>query len=447
VFAALRPGDPNPPREIIARGLRNSMAIAVHPDYPESGAAFLQAENARDLPDPLKPNEELNAIVPGKHYGWPYCYDLSTPSPEFKSFLRQAGPYRNVCNNPSAYRAPLSLLPPHAAPLSMFYYAGHKFPDLAGKLVVGLHGYRPTGGRVIVYDVDAKGFPSVSPPPVRYRVSCASEPTNVFRTTEKSQVAAAPFTELVSDWHKVNGVRPQGAPVGMTVASDGAIWLVEDKNKTVIRLDTAPGSTSEALPCDSRSDKQIVELVAAVQNDGANRARLATIRTQLVEPHCMGCHANFGLEAGQSSVQKDAAVLRFILSQDGWVFPGDPLSGRLHTRLRGLGAETVMPPAGRDLLKTRSYRRLLDTVDAFVSTMVAGQRMRVRPGRIDRRFYNRTGDECGAIPAKAIVVVVDKTPTEKPGFSRIYRPADLFLNGECSDDEGYYLERSNIVPL
>ena len=31
LFPALKPGDANPPREIFARGLRNSMALAVHP--------------------------------------------------------------------------------------------------------------------------------------------------------------------------------------------------------------------------------------------------------------------------------------------------------------------------------------------------------------------------------------------------------------------------------
>ena len=30
----------------------------------------------------------------------------------------------------------------------MFYYEGAKFPELKGKLVVGLHGYRPTGSRI-----------------------------------------------------------------------------------------------------------------------------------------------------------------------------------------------------------------------------------------------------------------------------------------------------------
>ena len=235
-FRRCGPGEANPPHEVFARGLRNSMALAVHPRFPDEGFALLQAENARDLPDADKPNEEINALERGKHYGWPYCHDLTTVSPEYAAFLKISAAYRNLCADAALYRRPHSLLPPHAAPLGMLYYEGGKFPELSGKLIVGLHGYRPTGSRVIYYDVDARGFPAVQPPPVHYNVSCAASPERIFRTETERQVATAPFTELIGDWHKVNGVRPQGAPVGMTVASDGAIWLTEDKNQTIIRL-------------------------------------------------------------------------------------------------------------------------------------------------------------------------------------------------------------------
>jgi glucose/arabinose dehydrogenase len=453
VFSALQASDPNPPREIFARGLRNSMALAVHPQFPDDGFAFLQAENARDLEDPMTPNEEINSLEKGKHYGWPYCYDLSTVSPEFKALLQTNAPYKEFCSNKTIYRAPYSLLPPHAAPLGMFYYQGTRFSELNGKLVVGLHGYRPTGGRVIFHDVDAKGFPAISPAPVHYNVSCAAEPSRAFQTDREPQVPAAAFTELISEWHRVNGVRPQGAPVGMTVASDGAIWLVEDKNATIIRIDKAMDERVESLPCNVRTDRQIDELVGIVMKDSGNRERLTQMRTQLVERHCMGCHSDFGLRPDQAAEQRDAAVLRFVLSQDSWVYPGDPNSGRLRTRLRGLGTGKVMPADGRDLIaKNPAYRRLLASIDLLVSKMVPGQRMRVRLGRVDRKFYDRSGKTWGAIPANRVIVVVDKSAQnqsaqEKPGFSRIYRPADLYLNGECQDGDGYYLETRNLVPL
>ena len=448
VFPALRAGDAGPIHEVFARGLRNSMALAMHPDFPAPGTAFLQGENGRDLPDLQEPNEELNAIEKGRHYGWPYCYDLSTVSPEFKSFLQLKTPYQGLCGNAALYRQPFSLLPPHAAPLSMFYYSGAKFAELRGKLVIGLHGYRPTGSRILFYDIDEKGFPKISPPPMRYRISCAAEPSRVFRTETQPQVAAAAFTELISDWYKVNGIRPQGAPVGMTMASDGAIWLVEDKNQTVIRIDTAPSQPQDPLPCDARSPAQIDELAKFVETDAANSRRVTLIRTGLVGKHCQGCHADFGLKAGMTDQQKDDAALRFMLSQDGWIYPGDPDAGRLHTRLNGIGAEKLMPPGGEDLRAHEpGYQQLLMSLDTLMGTMVPGRRMRVKGGRVDRRFVSRAGHECGTIPSDTVVVVVDRQPKEKPSFSRIYRPADLYLNGECADADGYYIEQVNLVAL
>jgi glucose/arabinose dehydrogenase len=446
VFAALKPGDPDPPHTVYARGLRNSMALALHPNFPDAGYAFLQGENGRDLPDIFKPNEEINAIEQGRHYGWPYCYDVSTPSPEFRAVL-QSGTYKSLCTANALYKPPFSLMPPHGAPLAMLYYHGAKFPELEGKLLVGLHGYRPTGSRVLVYDVDDHGFPRPAPAPVRYHVSCAADPTHSFQT-DAGEVAAAPFEELIAGWHRVNGARPQGAPVGMTVAEDGAIWLVEDKNQTVIRIDRATGEAPAPLPCDTRSQALIDQLALFVARDLQSSIRLTTLRKGLVEKHCVGCHSDFGLKAGQSDAEKDKTVLRFMLSQDGWIYPGDPESGRLRTRLRGIGAEKLMPPGGENLPRTEpGYTRLLDTADLLVAKMVPGMRMRIKAGPPQRKFFGKTNKECGEIPAAKVVVVTQRNAVDKPGFSRFFRPADPYLNGECTDDDGYYIRQEFLVPL
>jgi hypothetical protein len=324
----------------------------------------LQGENARDLPEASRPNEEINALERGKHYGWPYCYDLSTVSAEYAAFLKKDGPHHDLCNNTALYRSPHSVMPPHGAPLGMLYYRGEKFPALKDKLLVSLHGYRPTGSRIIAYETDANGFPKIAPPPVRYNVSCAA--SEVFAEGGKP-ISAAPYTELISGWHKVAGVRPQGAPVGMTVAADGAIWLAEDKNQTIIRIDAeAESAAVGALPCGTRSPAQIAKLVNSMMKNPELRRNFGQVREQLIGRHCVGCHSDFGLKPTMGNAQKDQTALRFILTQESWIFPGNPDGGRLHARVWGTGAEKVMPPDGRELLNDPAYRALLTTFDDFV---------------------------------------------------------------------------------
>src|SRR5664279_2859595 len=90
------------------------------------------------------------------------------------------------------------------------------------------------------------------------------------------------------------------------------------------------------------------------------------------------------------------------------------------------------PPDGRESMAHEAgYKQLLASVDLLVAQMVPGQRMRIKSGRIEPKFRDRAGHECVAIPGNRVVVVVDRQPMERPSFSRIYRPADLYLNGEC----------------
>ena len=56
--------------ETFASGLRNSVFMAVHPLSKHVWAT----EMGRDFLGDNLPPDEINIILEGRNYGWPYCY-------------------------------------------------------------------------------------------------------------------------------------------------------------------------------------------------------------------------------------------------------------------------------------------------------------------------------------------------------------------------------------
>ena len=212
--------------EVVASGLRNSMALASH-----FSGTLLQAENSIDLEALDHPFEEINRIDTGGFFGWPYCYD----NDKTNNMWSING--RKVCADSKQHQQPWALMPAHAAPLDMRYYNGEMFPSLKGKLLVSWHGYRRTGHRLVSYAVDGKGLP-IRSKTAFYEV----DPDGAFNRgvfTRKSFPNVgnlAQADEIISRMNEVAGVRPRGRPAGFTIAEDGSIWLLDDINKSLLRL-------------------------------------------------------------------------------------------------------------------------------------------------------------------------------------------------------------------
>lgn len=205
---------------VVARGLRNSLVLVRH-----SSGTLVQGENSYDFaPTAERPYDAINIIKQGANYGWPYCYDMDQPTPAWATA-------KVIDCRSDAHEKPTVLLPPHSAPLGAVYYSGAMFPDLNGKLLMSWHGYRPTGSRIVAFDVDSNGVPIVK--------SAAQYPEYVAGSTTLISYRSGPAAEpqvLTPGWDLKHGARPAGAPVGLTVAKDGAIWVADDRNAAILRI-------------------------------------------------------------------------------------------------------------------------------------------------------------------------------------------------------------------
>ena len=197
-----------------ASGLRNSVALVRH----SSGAVY-QAENSVDLTTPDRPFDEINRLTPGAHYGWPYCTDMATVLPGWTAAQARCG----------ARAAPVSLLPPHAAPLAILYYDGAMFPELRGRMLMSWHGYRRAAGRVVAVETDAAGAP-LTDRRARYAIyPRGSMPYPVEAPAPRARV-------LTPGWSARPGRHPQGSPAGLAVARDGSIWIADDRAAAILRI-------------------------------------------------------------------------------------------------------------------------------------------------------------------------------------------------------------------
>jgi glucose/arabinose dehydrogenase len=178
---------------LFARGLRNTVDFAFHPD---TGAIF-GVDNGRDHLGDDQPPEELNLIQDGGDYGWPVCHGQGIVDPDLGA--------PDSCQGKTP---PVLALQAHSAPLGVQFYTGTQFPEAyRGSLFISFHGSwnrsRPTG-----YKVVAVPFQDGRP--------------------------AGPPSDFLTGW--LAGGEAWGRPVGLLQTRDGALLIADDKGGVIYRV-------------------------------------------------------------------------------------------------------------------------------------------------------------------------------------------------------------------
>ena len=183
---------------IFASGLRNSVGLAVE---PVTGAVWA-AVNERDALGDNLPPDYLTSVEDGGFYGWPYSYigDNVDPrvQPQKPDLVAKA-------------IIPDVLLGAHAAPLQFAFYTGEQFPEsYRGGAFNAEHGSWNRASRA------------------GYQVT--------FVAFKDGKAAADPVPFLTGFVPNPGGFRVSGRPVGVTVASDGALLVSDDGANVIYRI-------------------------------------------------------------------------------------------------------------------------------------------------------------------------------------------------------------------
>jgi len=186
---------------IFARGLRNSVGLAVNPKTNTIWAT----DNGIDWLGDNEPPEEVNELRAGGDYGWPFCYGDKIPNTKFD---------RNAAEHCAATLAPKVKMQAHSAPLGLAFGAGTMFlPAYRNSLYVAFHGSWnrsvPTGYKVVRIPLDARGDP-IGPP-----------------------------EDFVTGWlapGETRRGRAMGRPVGLLFGPDGSLFISDDASGHIYRV-------------------------------------------------------------------------------------------------------------------------------------------------------------------------------------------------------------------
>ncbi len=179
--------------EPFASGLRNTVGLA----FNAAGDTLWGSDNGRDMLGDDLPPDEINHIVAGGDYGWPFCFGDQQPDPQL------AGGRRCAETVPAAVA-----LQAHSAPLGIAFGDRLQAPaEFRDSLYVALHGSWnrsvPTGYKLI-------------------------------RIPFKDGRPIGTASEFVAGW--LTAGNAWGRPVAPLVGDDGNLYLSDDRAQAVYRI-------------------------------------------------------------------------------------------------------------------------------------------------------------------------------------------------------------------
>lgn len=184
-------------QQVVARGIRNSVGFAWH---PQTGELWFTDNNRDRMGDNMPPGELNRVAAEGAHFGFPFCHgrDIVEPQAELAAL--------GSCEDSVP---PAQELGPHVAPLGMLIYDGDMFPgQYRGQVLIAEHGS---------WDRSEK---------IGYRVSFVPLSTD-FRQARGYEVFA-------SGWLRDGEVF--GRPVALLPAPDGSVLLSDDYRGAIYRI-------------------------------------------------------------------------------------------------------------------------------------------------------------------------------------------------------------------
>ena len=195
-------------REVVARGVRNSVGMDINP----KDKTVWFTDNQTDGMGDETPPGELNRITKagGEHFGYPYIHGNNV-----QIAGTAAAPDLKGMNPPAQWTKPQIEFPAHQAQLGMTFYAGKMFPaKYQGGAFVASHGSwnrtKPTGADIQYVSMKADG------------------------TADKTEVFASGFLDADTGLFR-------GRPVDVAVMKDGSLLISDDFAGAIYRVTyTAP---------------------------------------------------------------------------------------------------------------------------------------------------------------------------------------------------------------